>query len=201
MLRDRVPAGAAGRLDAAGGGAEAEGAGRRGLHCFTQMSCGMAQTEALKLAQRGNVAQQVAVLVGQLGMPSLCAQVAPIIERGLSKEVPEEAPGPAGAPATIAALSELQRPLLAEEAPPTPAGERAGLSKALAIIRWAWTVGGRGGCCSTGAAHVEGRCHAGVLGGLRWTSHTLFMVILFMQVHRGHHRAGSGPTRRQGLAW
>ncbi len=60
-------------------------------------------------------------------------QVAPIIERGLSKEVPEQAPSPA------AALPELQQPLMAEEAPPpSPAGERAGLSKALAIIRWAW---------------------------------------------------------------
>lgn len=67
--------------------------------------------------------------------------MAPIIERGLSKEVPEEAPAPAGAPASIAPLHELLQPLLAEEAPPTPAGDRAGLSKALAIIRWAWMGG------------------------------------------------------------
>lgn len=59
-------------------------------------------------------------------------QVAPIIERGFSKELePSAAEG--------ALLPELQQPLLAEEAPtpvpPTPGAERAGLSKALAIIR------------------------------------------------------------------
>lgn len=65
-------------------------------------------------------------------------QVAPIIERGLSKELPEQAAAPAG---PAGALPELQQPLLAEEAPPpTPVGERAGLSKALAIIRWAVRV-------------------------------------------------------------
>lgn len=75
MLRGRVPAGAARRLDAACGGAEAEGAGRRGPHwsIMIHVSCRMAQTEALRLAQRGNVAQQVAALTGWLGMPSLCA--------------------------------------------------------------------------------------------------------------------------------
>ena len=61
-------------------------------------------------------------------------QIAPIIERGLSKELE---PAVEGAP-----LPELQQPLLDEEAPtpvpPTPGAERTGLSKALAIIRLGW---------------------------------------------------------------
>lgn len=71
-------------------------------------------------------------------MPIHAEQVTPIIERGLSKEA-EEAPAPAAPPAAgMRALPELEQPLLAEEAPPpTPVGERAGLAKALAIIRWA----------------------------------------------------------------
>ena len=82
-------------------------------------------------------------------MPLRHAQVTPIIERGMPREA-EEAPAPAAPTAAgVGGQPELEQPLLAEEAPPpTPAGERAGLAKALAIIRWAlpchhWRCRGR----------------------------------------------------------
>lgn len=66
-----------------------------------------------------------------LPVEALRRKVAPIIDRQPSKEPAAAAPAPAGP-----AVPELERPLLGE-APPSPAAaERAGLSKALAILRW-----------------------------------------------------------------
>lgn len=77
------------------------------------------------------------------------AQVAPVIERVPSKEAAEGLPSPAaGAAAT--GLPGLQQPLLAEEAP-TPVTQRAGLVRALAIVRCVQTAAGmlpRSACCS-----------------------------------------------------
>ncbi|KAL4431140.1 hypothetical protein ABPG75_006396 [Micractinium tetrahymenae] len=68
-----------------------------------------------------------------LPVEALRRKVAPLIERVFSKEAEEGLPAPAVAAA--AGLPELQRPLLAEEAP-TPVTQRAGLARALAIVRY-----------------------------------------------------------------
>ncbi len=61
----------------------------------------------------------------------LAVQVAPVIERMPSKEGEQAVPATA---VEAGGLPELRQPLLAEEAP-TPVTQRAGLARALAIVR------------------------------------------------------------------